>query len=69
MRMKFGRFRGVEMGSIPKSYLRWLAKQPGLTDETRAGVLAALGIQQKTTAAHYRRPAFDARRAAAGDVD
>jgi uncharacterized protein (DUF3820 family) len=70
MRLKFGRYRGWEVAVVPKAYLRWLRRQPGVDTELQAAIGMALGAKPKTGGIVPHRPAvFDGKLAACGKDD
>jgi Putative quorum-sensing-regulated virulence factor len=68
MKLRFGRYKGWKVQDVPSCYLKWLRRQPGASTELREAITATLG-GKATAAVIHRWPAFDSRRAAAGDVD
>jgi uncharacterized protein (DUF3820 family) len=67
VKLKFGRYRGWDVATVPAAYLKWLRRQSGVDAELRAGIAVALGAKPKTGAIVPRRPAvFDGKLAACG---
>jgi hypothetical protein len=66
MRLRFGRYKGWSIATVPHCYLKWLRRQPSASVELREAITATLA-GKPTTAVLHRRPAFDARRP--GDRD
>jgi hypothetical protein len=67
--MRFGRYKGVDIGSVPRLYLVWLRKHPTITTDLREAITATLSGKPKTAPVHHRPTLFDAGRAAANDRD
>lgn len=69
MKLKFGRYSGMELSAIPKSYLSWILHQPGISAETKAGIRTFLGIGPRLGITRSKpRLLQDFKRKASGDA-
>jgi uncharacterized protein (DUF3820 family) len=69
MRLRFGRYQGWNVETVPVSYLRWLKRQPGVSAELKAAIAAVLGVKPKAGQVQQHRAPIDVKRRASGERD